>query len=281
MGDAREVLRRVTFEATSVDDLPLDRLRACLDQHSIIRIRGLFDPEQISALRRQMTARFDPRKDRKHDPRDVGAVRTNLQKIVVGGGQGSTGRELARFVRILYNPIFCDDIYGMRAHLVTLARVRNHLGRVDPDFAVHGIEESQFTAARIQQYPRGGGFMASHRDYFSVANATDSGADYAQPVLIMSRYGEDYVEGGAYIVHGGERILYEACCEPGDVIAYDGRSTHGVADVDPLEPIDLTTFSGRVAALVSLYRVLEPGAKDYRELDGRTRDLLRNPPARP
>jgi len=280
MGDAREVLRRVTFEAASVDDLPLERVRTALDRHSLIRIRGLFDPETIHALRRRMSARFDPRNDRKHDPSDVAAVQTNLQKVVLGSGQGKTRRELARFARILYNPIFCDDIHGMRAHLVTLARLRNWLGGVDRDFAVHGFDAGQFTAARIHQYPRGGGFMAAHRDHFSVANAMDSGAAYAQPVMILSRHGEDYHEGGAFIVRDGEPVFYESECAPGDVVVYDGRALHGVADIDPLEPIDLQSFSGRVAALVSLYRVLEPGATAYRALDRRSTDLTQPAPPR-
>jgi len=198
---------------------------------------------------------------------------------VIGSGQGKTDRQLARFVRIFYNPIFCDDIYGMRAHLTRLAQFRNWIGGVDPDFAVTGIERGQFTAARLHQYPRGGGFMASHRDHFSLANATDSGAVYAQPILILSQHGEDFTEGGAYIVLDGERIEYEAYCEPGDVVAYDGRSMHGVADVDPLAPIDLATFSGRISAMVSLYRVLDAGAESYRELDRRSRDAQRPPSA--
>ena len=87
----------------------------------------------------------------------------------------------------------------------------------------------------------------------------------------MSKYGEDYHQGGGFIVVDGKVAPYEQFCEPGDVVTYNGQSIHGVADIDPLEPIDLASFSGRVVALVSLYRVLEAGDRAYRELCERTR----------
>jgi hypothetical protein len=49
----------------------------------------------------------------------------------------------------------------------------------------------------------------------------------------------------------------------GDVVVYDGRATHGVSDIDPLEPLDLTAITGRVVAFASLFRHLRPGAEDY------------------
>jgi hypothetical protein len=273
MIDARTLLDRVSFEAGSLDAVPYDALRSALAETSIVRVRGLFDRAQMRAVLRSIAARFDAADDRRHDPRDTEAIRRNFQKLQIGANSGiDSRRTLGRFLRILYNPIFGDDIYGMRAHFVTLARFRNRLFALPEDHAVHGTADGFWTCARIHQYPRGGGFMVPHRDLYSRAAAEEAELGYYQPFLMLSEQGEDYREGGAYIDLGEERILYEGECRAGDVIVYDGRTIHGVADIDPLEPLALDRFSGRVAAFVSLFRHLPPGVESYADLTRRASD---------
>jgi hypothetical protein len=271
MTDARALLARVSFDATSVADVPYDAVRSALAESSIARVRGLFDREQIRAVLRKVAANFDASADRRHDPRDTEAIRRNFQKLQIGANSGiDTRRTLGRFLRILYNPIFADDIHGMRAHFVTLARFRNRLFGLPEDHAVHGTSDDGFwTCARLHQYPQGGGFMVPHRDLYARAATVEADLGYYQPFLILSECGEDYREGGAYIDLGEQRIRYEAECRAGDVIVYDGRTIHGVADVDPLEALALDRFSGRVAAFASLYRHLPPGVESYQDLTRR------------
>lgn len=274
MSTRTDLLHGATFHASSPDELPVPELRAVLRERSVIRIRGLFDPAAIRAVKERMGAQFDCANDRKHDPRDTEAVRTNLQKLVVGGITGTNAhRALARFLRMFYNPIFADDIYGMRVHFIRLARLRNRLYGTPPEFAIHGTEDGYWTAARVHQYPRGGGFMVPHTDMYSRCAVADAGCDYAQVFLVMSRKGEDYLDGGAFVELDGQRVYYEDDCEIGDVMVYDGGSVHGVGDVDPLERLDMTSFAGRVVAFVSLYRHLRPGDTDYRELAQKAKRL--------
>jgi hypothetical protein len=54
-----------------------------------------------------------------------------------------------------------------------------------------------------------------------------------------------------------------ASARAGDIVVYDGRSLHGVGDIDPLEPLDLAHFSGRAVAMATMFRLLAPGADDY------------------
>lgn len=263
-------LHVVTFEARSLDELPYPEVREVLREHTVVRIRGLFDPAEIRAARSNIASHFDAANDRKHDPRDTEAIRSNFQKLQVGctSGMGTT-RDLGRVLRMLFNPIFAEDIYGMRRHFVTLARFRNLLYGLERDSAVFGTEDGLWTAARIHQYPSGGGFMSGHRDAFTKTVATEAGVTYAQPFLQLTEKGVDFQSGGAFVELEGERIYYETGCQAGDVIAYDGQSIHGVGDIDPLEPLDMTRFSGRVVAFAALYRHLKPGAADYGELSRR------------
>lgn len=257
-------LDRATFIAAELDDLRYSRVRDAVATQGLARVRGLFDRAEIRRVHADLVSRFDPSLDRRHDPRDTDAVRRNFQKLQIGANSGvNSRRTLGRFVRILYNPIFADDIHGMRRHFVRLARFRNRLFELPDDHAVHGTDEGYWTCSRLQHYPRGGGFMVPHRDMYSRVATDEAGLRYFQVLLLLSEKGVDYAEGGAYVDVGDERCEFEGDCLAGDVIVYDGRSEHGVADIDPMAPPDLRTLSGRVVALASLFRLLTPGASDY------------------
>ena len=263
----QRLIDSVTFQAAEPRALPYDALHRALAEHSIVRIRGLFDRAEILAAKQALSARFDAAQDRRHDPRDTEAIRNNFQKLQIGANSGlSTRRTLGRFLRILYNPIFAEDVLGLRAHFIRLAELRNRLYGLRPDYAVSTTEDGFWTCARVHQYPRGGGFMVPHRDMYSRAATVNAELGYYQPFLLLSEKGTDYQEGGAYIDLGEERVHYEGACLAGDVIVYDGRTVHGVADVDPLEPLDLAHFTGRMAAFVSLFKHLAPGEEGYAEL---------------
>jgi hypothetical protein len=260
----------VLLHADSLQSLSIDRVRQTISAHGLACIRGLFDPREIREVLARIRAAFDPADDRKHDPRDSDAVRRNFQKLQIGANSGiDSRRTLGRFMRALYNPIFADDIHGMRAHFITLARFRNLLYGLPPEFAVHGTQDGYWSCTRLQQYPRGGGFMVPHRDVYAQIATTEAGLGYYQPMLLLSQPGEDFIDGGAYVDRGDERFHYERYCRAGDLIAYDGHSVHGVADIDPLQPLDLATFSGRTVALVSLFRHLDGNADDYARMSRR------------
>ena len=266
----RDKFARVLIEADTLERVDAERIRATVRDHGLACVRGLLDRDKIRATRRRIAESFDPAKDRKHDPRDADAVRRNFQKLQIGANSGvNSQRTLGRFMRALFNPIFADDIYGMREHFVTLARFRNILAGQPADYAVHDSEDGYWTCARMLQYPRGGGFMVPHRDVYSQAAASGAGIPYFQPVLLLSEMPHDYQEGGGYVDHDDTRFHFEEFCFAGDLIVYDGRSMHGVADVDPMADLDLQTFSGRVVALVSLYKLLNRGADDYADLSRR------------
>jgi hypothetical protein len=248
-------------------------MRAALDTHHLARVRGLYDRAAIRAVKERLADSFDVKNDARHDPRDTDAVRRNFQKLQIGANSGvGTRRTLGRFMRMFYNPIFASDVHGMREHFVRLARFRNLLYNLPIDFAVAGTDDGYWTCARILQYPAGGGFIVPHRDMYSQAATVERGLAYYQPLLLLTEKGQDFGTGGAYVDIGDERFLYEDSCQAGDVVVYDGRSIHGVSDIDPYEPLDLARFTGRAVALASLFKLLTPGERDYGQLAERARD---------
>jgi len=265
--DSLRLLEKVTHHVGDLESLDVERVRADLREHAIARISGLLDRDRMLAALRDIGATFEGAKDRKHDPRDTEAVRRNFQKLQVGANSGmDTRRTLGRFLRILYNPIFAEDIYGLRDSFAQVARLRNRLYGLPNEFAVEGTDDGLFTCSRLHQYPRGGGFMVPHRDLFSRLVTEDSDMGYYQVFFLLSEKGTHYQEGGGYIELEGERMLFEDHTRAGDIVVYDGRTVHGVADIDPLHPLELDRFGGRVAGFVSLFRYLEKGGEDYARL---------------
>jgi hypothetical protein len=141
------------------------------------------------------------------------------------------------------------------------------------DFAVEGTDDRYWTCSRLQQYPAGGGFMVPHRDMYAQAASAETGLAYYQVLLELTEKGRDFIDGGAYVDLDEERVSYEEHCRTGDVIVYDGRSIHGVADIDPLRPLDLQSLSGRVVGMASLFRLLAPGAAEYSRLAEKAGEL--------
>jgi len=238
----------------SMDELSFDLVRKTLKANTYACIRGLFSQEEITAAREKMRSVFDAKNDRKHNPNDAEAIRGNFQKLQVGGTRGVNSA--ARFLRMFYNPTFQEDIYGMRDIFKRLIVFRNNLYSLPPEFTVNGTDNGMWSAARINHYPRGGGFMAAHSDVGTATISENMGLEqYVQLILIMSKKGADFYEGGAYINdENGKRIFYEDECELGDVVIYDGRVIHGVEEIDPMEPLDLSSFEGRHVALVTLFK---------------------------
>jgi hypothetical protein len=242
-----------TVHARTLDDVPFDKLRDLLETRTFARVTGLFSQDEVLAARDKVKAKFDVKNDRKHDPKDAEAIRRNFQKLIVGGTRGTNA--CPRFLRMFYNPTFDEDIFGMHAIFRRLIQFRNLLYKLPKDFTCNGTENGMWTASRINHYPRGGGFMAPHVDVGTAAVATGMGMDrYVQLLLLMTKKGVDYHEGGAYIDFDGERYLFESECEIGDIVIYDGRVNHGVEEIDPMEPLDLASFAGRHVALVTLFK---------------------------
>jgi hypothetical protein len=84
MNDISDLLSCVTFAGNELDRLPYPEIRNTLEEHSIVRITGLFDPDEVLSVRRTIENQFDSRNDRKHNPRAPEAIRGNLQKLQVG-----------------------------------------------------------------------------------------------------------------------------------------------------------------------------------------------------
>ena len=252
----------IELDSDQIPDLnPIEQL---LERDAFACLRGLISPAQVAAVVQTMKQSFDPQQDRKMRPDESHLMRRNYQRMILGGTRaGQVIRP--RFLRTFYNPLTEPDLYGMHDLFRTMIRVRNRLYGLAPGFAETDPEDGLFSVPRIHQYPRGGGFMAPHRDdVLSGVARRFNLRNYYQVILLMSRKGEDYSEGGGYLVQDGERVFFESVYQPGDIVIYNGQTEHGVEEVDPLEPLVLDRLEGRLAAFVSLFELRDQGSENQR-----------------
>jgi len=88
--------------------------------------------------------------------------------------------------------------------------------------------------------------------------AKEKGTGFFQTILVMSKKGEDFESGGAFINDSDEkRLNIDDSVELGDIVIYNGQTFHGVEDIDPHRKLSLNTINGRLAGFVSLYKKMD------------------------
>lgn len=253
-----ELVSLTTIEAAEPDAIDQQQLGAVLQQYSFAIIRGLISADEIRAAKARLRAAYTPDNDHPATGESPDQIMDNFQKLSIGGAEHS-GTYRPRCMRTFYNPVWAEDVYGLRSVFRRLAQVRNVMYGMPRDYAIDAVEDGFWTAARIHHYPAGGGFLVSHvDDVVPVVQEAEGIPRYFQPVLIMSRKGHDedcdFATGGGFFEVGGERYYYEAACELGDIVIYSGETVHGVADIDLDKTFDPRRFAGRLAGFVTLYK---------------------------
>lgn len=254
--DPASLIDAATLTVDTPASIPREALLAMLSEHTFARIRGVIAPDEVASGLARLGQQFSHQDDAAVTGEDASAVYGNFQKLSIGAARHG-GVDRPRFMRTIYNPIWADDIYGLRSVFVRLAQVRNLLANQPLDFAIHEAQGGMWTAARMHHFPRGGGFMVGHKDTVLPAMYKTQGLDsYFQLLLIMSKKGRDFHSGGGFVELGGERVIYEDYCEPGDIVIYDATTVHGVADIDVTEPFRQDSLAGRFSGLVTLFKDL-------------------------
>ena len=243
------------FQVSSPEEIKIDAFMDAMDRRTFACIRGLVQPAEMKAAHARIVERFDSKNDHAAKGHSADAVRTNFQKVLLGGESRKASNDDARCFRSCYTPFWAEDVWGLHASLKQLTRVRNHLAGLPLDFALEGTEANGlWTAARFHQYPKGGGFFRRHTDYIVKDVADEKSTRFYQVVLTITRKGEHFKDGGAFVDIGDERVVLDDQALQGDIVVYDGRTMHGVEDIDPTEVLDFSTINGRMAGFATLYK---------------------------
>jgi hypothetical protein len=97
-----------------------------------------------------------------------------------------------------------------------------------------------------------------HKDtHFPQVMNAEIGKPFYQVCVLLSRKNVDFFAGGGVIIDNQQnKIDLETKGGFGALILFDGRTYHGVEDVDLDQVIDFSRADGRLAAFVNLYSVL-------------------------
>lgn len=176
------------------------------------------------------------------------------RKLAVGSTNG-LGDPYAQNLSSIYFDLNDRNYPALGALFGFMVRVRNKLMRVAPNFGSNPSEDRFWNACRIHHYPRGGGFMSVHKDtHFPQLIASQIGKPFYQVCVLLSRKNADFFSGGGMIIDTKKnKIDLETQGGFGSLIIFDGRTYHGVEDVDLDQVIDFSRSDGRLAAFVNLY----------------------------
>ncbi len=253
--EARPLMEAATLHVTDVTKLKRDDLADILEKYHFCRITGLVTPDDIKTAKAALAQQFSANDDHAVTGETADKVKTNFQKLSIGCARHG-GVNRPRFLRTLYNPVWADDIYKLRDAFTKVAQVRNILMGMPINFAINDVEQGMWTAARLHHFPAGGGFMVSHRDTVlpAVIKEQGIGQGFYQPVMVLSKKGEDFDTGGGFAEVHGQVVEYEDYTELGDIVVYDTLTTHGVYDIDPHKVFRQDSIEGRISVLVTLYK---------------------------
>lgn len=259
--DIQAILQKTTIHVSRVEDISVTQLADILNTHSFAIIKGIIDPDDVRRAKQNIRKLYSQDNDNPATGEAPEDIMGNYQKLSIGGAEHS-GVYRPRCMRTLYNPIWADNIYGMRDIFRTTAQARNAIYGWDLNYCIDAVEDGFWTAARIHHYPAGGGFLVSHvDDVVPVVQQAEGISRYFQPVVVMSKKGKgddcDFQTGGGFFEIQGERYYYEEHAELGDIVIYSGATIHGVADIDLHKTFDPRNCEGRLAAFVTVYRKFE------------------------
>ena len=244
------------IEVNDPDSLDRQEIDEVSRQHGYAIVRGVVLPDAISRARTLLKEWFDSSRDRPSRGESPTALQGDFfQKFLLGATHPS-GVHRPRCHRTIYMSLDFADRFGLKEVFVALARIRNCLSNLPRDFGIFEDSDGFWTPARVHHYPRGGGFLVEHKDNFTPEVQKSGGVvSYSQPIVVMSRRGTDFSQGGGFVVdRSGSRVHYEEFCDLGDVVLYTGETIHGVDDIDPHLPFEQGSFDGRLSGLVTLYR---------------------------
>lgn len=243
------------MNVTTIDPVHVDRV---LDEHGYLIVKDANLATGCVAARAEYerclkTSKLHPTREKFHY---TDLSKAPWRKLAIGSNNG-VGNPYAQNLQSIYFD-FNDENYPALGSLFKfMVLIRNKLMGVTPSFASNPEQDRFWNACRVHHYPRGGGFMALHKDtHFPQVINSQIGKPFYQICVLLSRREADFHSGGGVLVDNRKsRIDLEREGGFGSLVIFDGRTYHGVEDIDLDQVIDFSRPDGRLAAFVNLYEV--------------------------
>jgi hypothetical protein len=242
----------------SLANLDLQKVDHDLNHHGYLIVKDPMLEQICSAARVEYEECFKsttPRAPR--DRFDYKVLREKPWRKMAIGSKTGLGEPIAQNMQSIYFGEGDKNYPSLSALFNEMIKVRNKLMQVDEAFGSDPEKDGFWNACRIHHYPRGGGFMTVHRDEYFPDKLEEKNKPFYQMLVLLSRKNIDFMSGGGVLIDSqGQKVDIEIEAGFGSMVLYDGRTPHGVEDVDLDQVIDFTRADGRLVALVNLYCTL-------------------------
>lgn len=246
---------RLIVLKNGIEDLKnnISTIKTSVEHNSYCLLRGLYSEEQCKNAVHRILNNISQAKILPSKGVSRSQIRQNVVKWSVGSMSGSQAG-ISRLMVTAMNPLGEEDIYEMHSTFKKLIIARDMIAERSRVYWDKDLSGGLFNGTRIQVYPSGGGFMTAHQDTTAANSVGEIGREsYIQLVLLLTQKGVEYQNGGAFIKQNNLLIDVEANSLRGDVLVYDGRTEHGVMDIDPDDPLSTDLSSGRIVAMATIY----------------------------
>ena len=179
-----------------------------------------------------------------------------IRKLAIGSSNGVSD-PYAQFLQSTYFSSKSLKLQSLSKLAKILIQIRNQLSGLPLDFGENPSKDKFWNASRVHHYPSGGGFMSRHTDPHFTQVMKNNNIPFLQLVLVLSKKGKDFTNGGGYIIprENDKLINLEDEFSFGDIVIFDGSIEHGVDTVDSHIIPDLNSKNGRLSLMVGLYEV--------------------------
>ena len=218
-----------------------DAFMAAVDEGAVFVVEAFHPPERVRAFR-ELTGRIAASSPPSWHPLVDGVP--DYHRVVDDHPQAWVRSRMHAFYFHAFNGQ--QDLF---AEFADIFRIKNLLAG-EPEDAHLSARPSDGVVARVtsNQYPRGGGYLAEHRDPASPFARL-------QTIIQASEPGVDYEQGGLYVRgDDGEVLLADPHSRMGDLFVLTPDVRHGVAPIDPDAELDWDASDGRWMILPLLLR---------------------------
>jgi hypothetical protein len=204
-----------SLEGWSESDL--DAIRASIERHGVVVLRGAFDAAVCRGIRRAVFDYFGS-----HPPSNPAITPTtpNYWRLDDDPEKAAVKRVNQFFSSFYWN----DDLAGEKPLLQAMSRFKHRVARLPETFTLAGIEDAYVTYPTITHYPRGGGRLNRHTDPKNIQSCVI--------LASLSARGADYASGGLYVEQDGEVVDLDGQLQTGDIYLMNPQTVHGVSPVD-------------------------------------------------
>ncbi|MBI4365605.1 MAG: hypothetical protein HY543_02180 [Deltaproteobacteria bacterium] len=137
---------------------------------------------------------------------------------------------------IYFNCFWNDGVPEPLRFGTLLGRLRNRIAGLPVEFGFRK-DDGYMAIPVTQHYPKGGGFMAQHRDPPEPQRCVVS--------LTLTGFGKDFHQGGLALESADQTLLVDELLEIGDISIMRPDIPHAVLPVDPAGELDFNSLSGR------------------------------------